>query len=205
MNDPSGEDYWFSPHFTYGHDVETAFLLLETARIPGKGEDEKTRRIAKKLVDHSLASGWDPVSGGFFDAGVKQGEEVRIISRRKSWWGQAEGMNTLLMMNFLYPDDPNDYYGKFLQSREHINTCLIDREHGGWYNYGLDTFPGNRLQHKSHVWKTTYHNTRAMIRLKFPRHISCDPDRFPKGAPWTGPTASFLPQGRRPSGPFFSG
>ena len=73
-------------------------------------------------------------------------------------------MNALLMMALLYPDDPNNYYSKFLKSWKYIRTYLIDKEHGGWYNYGLDTFPENAEQQKSHIWKTTYHNTRAMVR-----------------------------------------
>ena len=68
------------------------------------------------------------------------------------------------MMHQLYPEDPNDYYGKFLKSWEHIDNSLIDKEFGGWYNYALDTYPENEQQRKSHVWKTTYHNTRGMIR-----------------------------------------
>jgi mannobiose 2-epimerase len=150
-------------HFTYGHDVETAYLLLETAHVLGWGEDQWTHVLAKRLVDHSLASGWDTVAGGFFDAGKQTDEGIRIINNHKSWWGQVEGMNALLMMYELYPDDPNDYYGKFLKSWEHIDTYLIDKEHGGWYNAGTDTSPENRGQMKSHIWKTTYHNARGMI------------------------------------------
>jgi mannobiose 2-epimerase len=163
MDNPFGTNYWFSQHYSYGHDVETAFLLLETARVLGWGGDKETHRIAKLLVDHSLESGWDTIAGGFYDAGKQSGMEVTILNHHKSWWGQAEGMNALLMMALLYPEDPNDYYGKFLKSWEYIDTFLIDREQGGWYNYGLDTFPENTGQRKSHIWKTTYHNTRAMV------------------------------------------
>jgi mannobiose 2-epimerase len=154
---------WFLNHFTYGHDVETAYLLLETAHALGLGEDEKTRHLAKQLVDHSLASGWDTLSGGFFDAGIAGEEGITIVNTHKSWWGQVEGMNALLLMHTLYPDDPLDYYGKFLKSWEHIDTYLIDKTYGGWYNNALDTWPENIDQPKSHIWKTTYHNARGMV------------------------------------------
>ena len=144
--------------------METAFLLLETAHVLGWGEDETTHRIAKRLVDHSLGSGWDNVAGGFFDAGKQTSGGVKIINDHKSWWGQVEGLNALLMMHKLYPDDPNNYYSKFLQSWDHIDTYLIDKEFGGWFNQGMDTYPQNREQRKSHIWKTTYHNVRGMVR-----------------------------------------
>ncbi|NOR33913.1 MAG: hypothetical protein GQ579_04450 [Bacteroidales bacterium] len=49
---------WFFNHFTYGHDVETAFLLLETAHVLGWGEDEITHHTAKQLVDQGKSHIW---------------------------------------------------------------------------------------------------------------------------------------------------
>jgi len=157
------EGQWFLNHFTYGHDVETAYLLLETAHVLGWGEDAQTHHIARQLVDHSLASGWDTINGGFFDAGVATEEGIRIINNHKSWWGLVEGMNALLLMHTLYPDDSRDYYALFLQAWEHIDQYLIDKTYGGWYNAATDTHPETVRQAKSHIWKTTYHNARGMI------------------------------------------
>jgi len=163
MEKRSPTNHWFTQHFTYGHDVETAFLLLETADALGLKKDEKTHLIAKNLVDHSLESGWDQEAGGFFDAGKEQDGKITIIKRNKSWWGLVEGLNALLLMQQLYPDDPRAYDQKFLKAWEHIDTYLIDKEHGGWYNAALDTSPESIRQGKSHIWKTSYHNTRGMI------------------------------------------
>ncbi len=126
-----GRMNWFFNHFTYGHDVETAFLLLETAHVLGWGGNEKTHHAAKQLVDHSLASGWDTIAGGFFDAGVAGEKGIRIVNNYKSW--------------------------------EHIDTYLIDKTYGGWYNNATDTYPDNVDQGKSHIWKTSYHNARGML------------------------------------------
>jgi mannobiose 2-epimerase len=154
---------WFFEHFTYGHDVETAFLLLEASHTLGLGEDKITHRIAKKLVDHSLASGWDSEKGGFFDAGVAGENGIEIVNDHKSWWGLVEGMNALLLMHTLYPEDEQNYYDLFLTSWNHIDKYLIDKEHGGWYNAATDTYPETIEQAKSHIWKTTYHNARGML------------------------------------------
>jgi mannobiose 2-epimerase len=159
----SGGDHWETQHITYGHDVETAYLLLETASELGMDQDPVTRRIARRLVDHSLESGWDTIAGGFFDAGKKKEGDIMIINRHKSWWAQAEGLNALLLMHTLHPEDTADYYGLFHEMWVYIDRYLIDHTYGGWYNSGLDTYPGNRTQRKSHAWKTTYHNVRAMI------------------------------------------
>jgi len=163
MEKRSPDNHWFTQHLTYGHDVETAFLLLETAHVLDFEEDERTPMIAKKLVDHSLESGWDPEKGGFFDAGKEIDGKITIINKGKSWWGLVEGMNALLLMHTLYPEDPLAYDQLFLKSWEHIDSYLIDKEYGGWYNAALDTSPESALGGKSHIWKTTYHNTRGMI------------------------------------------
>jgi len=172
---PEGRN-WFFEHFTYGHDVETAFLLLETAHVLGRGEDKKTHHTAKQLVDHSLASGWDTIAGGFFDAGVAGEEGIRIVNNHKSWWGLVEGMNALLLMHTLYPDDPQDYYGLFLKSWDHIDSYLIDKTYGGWFNHATDTDPENVNREKSHIWKTSYHNARGMLNcirmLQSPDHTN---------------------------------
>ena len=53
-------------HDSYGHDVETAYLMLETDELLHGKASEKTERMAKMLVDHALAYGWDAKNGGFF-------------------------------------------------------------------------------------------------------------------------------------------
>ncbi len=163
MDKRSGGNNWFTQHITYGHDVETAYLLLETADVLGSGENDKTRQIAKRLVDHSLESGWDKQSGGFYYMGREVDGEIGIIDEQKSWWTQVEGLNALVLMYSLYPDDPQDYLALARKMWEYLDNYLIDKEHGGWYNAGLDITPGSKTQRKSHAWKTTYHNVRGMV------------------------------------------
>lgn len=159
----SGGNDYHSQHISYGHDVETAFLLLETAHVLGMGSDQKTHALAKKIVDHSLDHGWDGEQGGFFYMGkIREGKQ-EIISETKSFWVMAEALNALLLMHTLYPEDPRDYYGKFLATWNYIEAYLMDQEFGGWFSEGLDSARRSKDQPKSSGWKTTYHNTRAMV------------------------------------------
>src|SRR4030095_15401297 len=45
-------------HVSFGHDVETAYLMLEASHVLGMKNDTTTMRIAKKMVDHALNNGW---------------------------------------------------------------------------------------------------------------------------------------------------
>lgn len=152
-------------HVTPGHDIETAFLLLEAAHALGLGDDENTHRIAKNMTDHTLATGWDKETGGLYNIAYyfNGDDHLTILDESKNWWAQAEGLNTMLIMADLYPDDEMDYYQKFVMQWDYIITYLSDPVYGGWYNYGLDKTPENTHSRKSHIWKGNYHTVRALL------------------------------------------
>lgn len=152
-------------HVTPGHDIETSYLLLEAAHALGMADDPRTHEIAKLLTDHTLNTGWDSEAGGLYDTAYyfPGDDEITILRDTKNWWAQAEALNTLLIMANLYTDDPQNYFDKFVQQWEYINENLIDHEHGGWYNSGLDKQPDSITSRKSQIWKGNYHTIRALI------------------------------------------
>lgn len=151
-------------HVSFGHDVETAYLMLEASHVLEIKNDTLTMRIAKNAVDHALKNGWDNTVGGFYDEGYyfKNKNEIAIIKDSKNWWAQAEGLNTLLMMADMYPSDKNLYYYKFLSLWQYVKTYLIDHAHGDWYEGGIDKEPEKSTAQKGHIWKATYHNFRGL-------------------------------------------
>ena len=151
-------------HVSFGHDVETAYLMQEATETLGNSHDTKTLAIGKKMVDHALRNGWDNTLGGFYDEGYyfKDKPGCTIINKSKNWWAQAEGLNTLLIMSQLYPADSMHYLEHFFKLWDYVQTYLIDHEHGDWYEEGLDNEPQRKTALKAHIWKTTYHNFRAL-------------------------------------------
>lgn len=151
-------------HVSFGHDIETAFLMLEASDALGITDKSKTLQVAKHMVDQTLQFGWDDKVGGYYDEGYyfKDRPGITIIADTKNWWAQAEGMNSLLLMSTLYPNDARDYYGKFIKQWNYIQTYLIDHTHGDWYDAGLDKSPGRKNALKGQIWKGAYHNFRAM-------------------------------------------
>lgn len=151
-------------HVSFGHDIETAYLMLEASYMLGIKNDTLTMRIAKNAVDHALKNGWDNTVGGFYDEGYyfKNKNEIAITKDSKNWWAQAEGLNTLLMMADMYPSDKNLYYYKFLSLWQYVKTYLIDHAYGDWYEGGLDKEPEKSTAQKGHIWKATYHNFRGL-------------------------------------------
>lgn len=168
-------------HVSFGHDVETAYLMLEASHVLGIKNDEQTMEVAKKMLDHALRNGWDEQLGGFYDQGYyfEGDDEISIINDHKNWWSQAEGLNTLLLMADHYPDDELRYFEKFSKLWSYINEYLIDHEHGGWYEGGLDKQPDMKTALKGHIWKGNYHQFRSLIHCM----QGLQPDEIPPSEP----------------------
>ena len=152
-------------HVSFGHDVETAYLMLEASDALGLKNDTLTLRVGKRMVDHALQYGWDLERGGFFDGGYyyKGDTYPTIIRRTKEWWSQAEALNSLLMMSELFPSDEMRYYEKFCTQWHYCMQYLIDPKHGGWYWGGVDIVPQHTTTPKGSIWKADYHTSRALI------------------------------------------
>ncbi len=152
-------------HISFGHNVETAWLLLQTSKALGLKNEAKTLRIAKWMDDFALENGWDKKLGGIYDGGyIFQGEHhVTIIMPTKQWWSQVEALNSFLMMSELYPHSKMDYYMKFCEQWNYVKKYLLDHKYGGWYWGGIDKAPQNIKGPKATIWKVDYHTTRGLI------------------------------------------
>ncbi len=148
-------------HDSYGHDIETAYLMLEAEDVLGQGHDPKTETMAKMLVDHALAYGWDETYGGFYQDGTAFGTPD---SRLKEWWVQMEGLNSLLLMHEKYGNQTDAYFKAFQRQLEYIRNYQIDSEfHGVYEMVGPEGVPAN--PNKGHIWKAAYHDGRALLNV----------------------------------------
>jgi mannobiose 2-epimerase len=151
----------YPDHDSYGHDVETTYLMLEAEDVLGRGHDPKTERMAKLLVDHALANGWDTERGGFYQDGTTFGKPE---SRLKEWWVQMEGLNSLLLMHEKYGKQNDAYFKAFQLQWQFIKDYQIDNEfHGVYEMIGPDGNPVN--PHKGNIWKAAYHDGRALLNV----------------------------------------
>jgi mannobiose 2-epimerase len=164
-------------HDSFGHDVETAYLLLEAAEVlsesgmandRGRGDraratdDARTLTVARSLVDHALAWGWDENHGGFYDKGAAF---QPAWGREKIWWTQAEGLNALLLMHERFGSQTSRYWDAFVKQWDFIWNCQSDHRHGGWYETVSAEGRPKPGQAKGTVWKAAYHDGRALMNV----------------------------------------
>jgi cellobiose epimerase len=151
----------FPDHDSYGHDVETAYLMLEAEDALGKGHDPRTERMARMLVDHALHYGWDKKLGGFYEEGTTTGEPER---KSKDWWVEFEGLNALLLMHERYGKQTDVYFKAFQLQWDFIRKYQIDSEfHGVYPTVGEDGKPIDSA--KGNNWKAAYHDGRALLNV----------------------------------------
>jgi mannobiose 2-epimerase len=147
---------------SYGHDIETAYLLIEAAEATGLKHDAQTAMVARRLVDHVLRVGLDSTAGGFYDSGPTGGP---VRNKAKIWWTQAEALNALLLMHAEHGGQTGRYWKEFLRQWDYIANHQIDRQHRGWYptvNANGSPIPEQR---KSDAWTDPYHQGRAMMNV----------------------------------------
>lgn len=163
-DDKTRKENYALDHVSFGHDYETAFLMLEAAYSLNDYDDTKTLFSAKKMLDHAIKFGFDSEIGGFYDCGYYfQGDNnCTVIKDTKNWWAQAEGLNALLIFSRIFPEE-TIYYQTFLKQWDYIKKYILDYENGDWFEGGLDKEPHFKKGPKSHIWKCTYHTGRALM------------------------------------------
>jgi mannobiose 2-epimerase len=145
--------------YSFGHDIEASWLLEEAAKVLGKPS------ILKKVRAHSLIIA-RAASEGLLDNGAMMYElncETGHLNSNCDWWPQAEAM--VGYMN-AYQLTQNEFYLEYvLKNWAFVKACIIDHEHGEWYNSVDKDGVNNPLLDKAGFWKCPYHNGRMGLEL----------------------------------------
>lgn len=140
---------------SYGHDLENVWLLMDAADAAGVSDGPLTD-LYHTLFDYSLKYGWDAAHGGFYYLGPLGGSATQ---RGKSWWVQAEVLVSALRMFQRY-GDPR-YLKIFDETLRWVAEHQVDWQRGDWFET-IDP-EGRASGVKSGLWKSPYHNGRAML------------------------------------------
>lgn len=145
---------------SYGHDIETAWLLVEAAKaVKDVKLLQKTEKIAVSIANTFIKEGVD------FDGGVynEYNPDTNELDGDKHWWPQAEAM---VGLQYAYNISKNEkYLNTSTNILKFIQQNIIDHKHGEWFwrvdkNRNLYT-----SDFKMGMWKAPYHNSRACMIL----------------------------------------
>ena len=147
-----------SEEFSYGHDIELSWLLVEAAEVLGDPAIlARAKPIALDIARVTAAEGVDR-DGGVLNEGNAHG----YTNTHKDWWPQAEAAVGFLNAYQLSRDP--QYFAAAKRSWDFIDAKFVDRKNGDWYeSLERDGTPLPRL--KVSVWKCPYHNGRSCLEL----------------------------------------
>ncbi len=146
-----------SDTYTFGHDIEASWLLVEAAEVLGDAPLlERVRALALQMAAVVLSEGFDPRGGLCYE-----GRAGEIIDPGRECWPQAEALVGLL--NACEISGNPAFLAAARQTWEFIETHLVDRVHGEWFwRINPDGRPEPKLP-KVSEWKGPYHATRACL------------------------------------------
>lgn len=141
---------------SYGHNIEAAWLLDEACDII-QYHDAEIKKITLSLVEQVYHD-------GFFcryvhNHRIDENRDASII-----WWVQSESM--IGFYNQYQKTQDYKYLHACEKIWETVNSCLVDpRENGEWFWSCDENSKPNYDRGEAELWKTPYHNSRAMIEL----------------------------------------
>ena len=141
---------------SYGHDVECAWLTLDSARTLGIPL-APFRNWAKALCHTSIEFGFDTKHGGFFSSG-ELGKPAD--DKKKIWWVQAEALVSMLDMFRLTGEA--QYYDLFGRTLDFVEQHQVAAQ-GGWWATRAADGSATLDQQRAGPWQTGYHAGRAMM------------------------------------------
>ena len=142
---------------SYGHDIESSWLLYEAALLLNDNELTGRVKTASVRIANAAAEGLQPDGSMLTEKNYATGH----IRTQKSWWEQAETVVGYLNAFELTGDA--SYLDRSLKSWEYIKKNFIDRKNGAWFSYVSEAgVPGGD---KGGFWICPYHNGRMCMEV----------------------------------------
>ena len=148
-----------SDSYTYGHDIEGAWLLCEA--VAALSDTELEAQVSKRAVELARAvyrEGLDH-EGGL----VYEGRADKVIDTSREWWAQAEAMVGFWHAYRLTKEA--GFAEAVARLWAFIERRIVDRVHGEWFwRVRADGWVDER-EPKVSEWKDPYHATRMCLQM----------------------------------------
>lgn len=149
-----------SPVHSFGHDIETAWLLLDAAcALDDAALTVRAQVVAERIAERVLADALDPEHGGIFYERRADG----TLNTDKVWWAQAEAIVGFVAAHRL--TGRPEFGEAAVRTWDFARRHLIDLDGGEWlWSVSRD---GSVKSDREKVgpWKCPYHTARACIEV----------------------------------------
>jgi mannobiose 2-epimerase len=144
---------------SYGHDIEAAWLTLESVEVINDIDlIKKLKAIAIKISKATL-EGLDADGGLWYEYEPAEDHLVK----EKHWWVQAEAM--VGFFNSWQITGDEKYLDLSTKNWDFVKDKILDKKNGEWF-WGInETGQVMATEDKAGLWKCPYHNSRACIEI----------------------------------------
>lgn len=144
---------------SYGHDIESSWLLYEAAvELHDSELTEKTKQICLRIVD-AAKEGLHPDGSLIYEKDNATGH----TDFDRHWWPQAEAV--IGFYNAFELTGNSHYLLNFTECLYFIQSNLVDHINGEWYWSIKSDGSVNRDDDKAGFWKCPYHNGRMCLEI----------------------------------------
>ncbi len=145
---------------SYGHDIETSWLLYEAAEEIATPTDlEETGELAIQMTKTFVAEGITTDGGVLNEFDRATGH----LDTDYHWWPQIEAIVGLINAWQLSKDE--QFLTQALKVWEFTKNNLFDLEHGEWHWSVNQDLKPDQSQVKAGFWKCPYHNGRGCLEI----------------------------------------
>ena len=144
---------------SYGHDIETTWLLLDAARAAARDTEAGLLAAALAMGKHSSERGFNATTGAYNYEGVPN--TTTVTNTEHIWWVEFESLSGNY---WLYRLTCDPVYLTRLESTLKWIEARRDPTYGEWYWGNLPNGSvGPHGTNKGDEWKASYHNLRALM------------------------------------------
>lgn len=148
-----------SDSYTYGHDIEAAWLLYDAARV--LKDRERMESVSGWVIKIVQAVENEAVGA---DGGIAyEGRGGAVIDSGREWWPQAEAMLGFWAAFKLTGDER--YARIMTRLWDFIQRKMVDRKNGEWFWRVFADGTVDRTEPKISEWKDPYHGIRMCLRM----------------------------------------
>lgn len=143
---------------SYGHDIESSWLLSEAAGLLGDSAlQARVKKVSIKIVN-AAAEGLQPDGSMIYEKDRATGR----INTERSWWVQAETIVGYL--NAFEMTGNEKYLNNSINCWHYTKNNLVDNKNGGWFSSVSESGAAGKGD-KAGFWVCPYHNGRMCMEI----------------------------------------
>lgn len=154
------DDRWnsLSDHVSFGHDIESSWLLLETAETI---QNSVVLQQVQSISLNMAAAVYNQALGADGSLIYESSPRKQVLSRQ--WWAHAEAV--VGFYNAWQLSGQQHYLQASSLSWQYIQAHFIDRKHGDWYKVLRPDGTPVLSHHKVGPWECPYHHARMCMEM----------------------------------------